>query len=69
LPAFEKSAISILPTRPVLSYFSNHIFPTFLKTNARHLANLLANAQYTEVPGDHGAAVGTKEFADNVLIF
>lgn len=37
--------------------------------NARALAALFKNARYAEVPGDHGAAAGTKEFASNVVNF
>lgn len=37
--------------------------------NAKELANLFENAQYSVVPGDHGAALGTKEFADAVVTF
>jgi len=37
--------------------------------NAKELANVFKNARYAEVPGDHGAAVGTKEFADNIINF
>lgn len=37
--------------------------------NAKELADLFQNARYIQVPGDHGAAIGTKEFADNVVKF
>lgn len=37
--------------------------------NAKELARLFPDAHFTEVPGDHGAALGTKEFADNVVNF
>ena len=37
--------------------------------NAKELAKLFPNALYAEVPGDHGEALGTKEFADNVVKF
>ena len=37
--------------------------------NARDLAALFQKGQYAEVPGDHGAAIGTKEFADKVVNF
>lgn len=37
--------------------------------NAKHLADLLPNSVYAQVPGDHGAAVRTKEFADTVVNF
>lgn len=37
--------------------------------NAKELAKLFPNAQFTEVPGDHGAALATKEFADTVVTF
>lgn len=37
--------------------------------NARELAAVFKNASYSEVPGDHGAALGTKEFASSVLNF
>jgi len=37
--------------------------------NAKALANLFQRGKYVQVPGDHGAAVGTKEFADNVVNF
>lgn len=37
--------------------------------NAKALADLFPNATYAQVPGDHGAALGTKEFADNVVNF
>ena len=37
--------------------------------NAKELADLLPSAVYAQVPGDHGAALGTKEFADNVVNF
>ena len=37
--------------------------------NARQLAELLPHSVYAQVPGDHGAAVRTKEFADNVVNF
>lgn len=35
----------------------------------RDLADVLPNATYAEVPGDHGAAVRTKEFAYQVVSF
>ena len=37
--------------------------------NAKALADLFTNATYAQVPGDHGAALRTKEFADNVVSF
>lgn len=37
--------------------------------NAKQLAAVFKNSRYAEVPGDHGAAVGTKEFADHVVSF
>jgi pimeloyl-ACP methyl ester carboxylesterase len=37
--------------------------------NAKALADIFPNGTYAEVPGDHGAAVRTKEFADNVVSF
>ena len=36
---------------------------------AKELAALFQHARYVQVPGDHGAAAGTKEFADNVITF
>jgi len=37
--------------------------------NARELADLFPNGHFAQVPGDHGAALGTKEFADEVIKF
>ncbi len=37
--------------------------------NARSLAAVFKHSTFTEVPGDHGAAVATKEFADAVITF
>lgn len=37
--------------------------------NAQDLAALFKKGKYVQVPGDHGAALGTKEFADAVLNF
>ena len=37
--------------------------------NAQNLAAVFAHSKFAQVPGDHGAAVTTKEFADNVVAF
>ena len=37
--------------------------------NAQSLAALFPHATYAQVPGDHGAAMGTKEFAEKVVSF
>ena len=37
--------------------------------NAQDLVKLIPHAGFAQVPGDHGAALRTKEFADNVLQF
>ena len=37
--------------------------------NAKALSVLFKKGKFATVPGDHGAAMGTKEFADNVLEF
>lgn len=37
--------------------------------NAQALAALFKRGRYVQVPGDHGAALGTKEFADAVINF
>ena len=37
--------------------------------NAPELAALFSHAMYAQVPGDHGAALGTKEFAEKVTGF
>ncbi len=37
--------------------------------SAKELTKLIPNAKYVEVPGDHGSAQATKEFADAVLKF
>lgn len=37
--------------------------------NAKELAAIFQKGQFNEVPGDHGAALGTTEFADEVVNF
>ena len=37
--------------------------------SATELVKLFSHAQYVQVPGDHGGAQKTKEFADAVLKF
>lgn len=37
--------------------------------SSAELTSLIPNAKHADVPGDHGHAVGTKEFSDSVLRF
>ena len=37
--------------------------------NAQELVKLIPKAEFAQVPGDHGGAMRTEEFANNVLQF
>ncbi|MGI8951589.1 MAG: alpha/beta fold hydrolase [Chitinophagaceae bacterium] len=64
-PSTSKEELSKL-TKPVLIICGTEDTDN---GSAKELAQLIPNADFAQVPGDHNHAAGTKEFSDKVILF